>query len=65
MPIKTAREKKALSQAKLAELVGCSQEHISSLERGAKTPSPALAKKIADELQIDVLSILYPAQEEH
>ncbi|MBP7810696.1 helix-turn-helix transcriptional regulator [Uruburuella suis] len=58
--IKQNRERKQLSQAELAEKVGCTQTYISYLERSQKAASPTVAKKIADVLDIDVLKILYP-----
>lgn len=60
--IKTAREKMQLSQTELAEKVGCTQTHISSLERGQKSASPKMAKEIAEILSINVIDILYPEQ---
>lgn len=58
--IKQAREQHHLSQSELARQIGCSQKHISSLERGETSASPAMAKKLADILSVDVLDILYP-----
>lgn len=65
MLIKEKRLEKNLSQAALAEKVQCSQGHISDIENGNETPSPALAKKLADVLEIDVLQILYPDESTH
>ncbi len=62
MLIKKKRLEKNLSQVALAEKVKCSQGHISDIENGNETPSPTLAKKLADVLEIDVLDILYPKQ---
>lgn len=62
--IKTAREFKKLSQTDLATRVGCTQTHISALERGEKTASPTLAKKLAAELSLPVVNVIYPSEEE-
>lgn len=58
--IRSARLKAGLSQKELAALVGCTQVHISSIENGQKSPSAALAKKIADVLKINPMDILFP-----
>lgn len=58
--VKTTRKKRGLSQSELASLVGCTQTHISSIEKGKKQVSVALAKKISEALKVDVTEILYP-----
>ena len=60
--IVAARKKKGLSQQELAEKVGCTQTNISHIELGRQNPTPQMAKKIADVLEINVLSILYPKE---
>lgn len=60
MLIKEKRLEKNLSQVALAEKVQCSQGHLSDIENGNVNPSPAIAKKLADILGINVLDILYP-----
>lgn len=58
--IATARKRKGISQIELAEKVGCTQTNISHIELGRQSPTPVLAKKIADILEMNVLDILYP-----
>ncbi len=48
------RKAKKISQVKLAKLVGVSQQAISKYELGSVKPSPEIAKKIADILDIPV-----------
>lgn len=37
--IQIAREERCMTQAGLAKVVGCTPQHISAIERGAKTPT--------------------------
>ena len=37
--IQIAREERCMTQAGLAKAVGCTSQHISAIERGAKTPN--------------------------
>jgi transcriptional regulator with XRE-family HTH domain len=48
----TARLKMGLSQAELAELLGCSQPHISSVECGRVNLSPRLQGLAAKHLKV-------------
>ena len=48
--MKEARKKKGLSQEALAREVGCSSSMIAKIEQGKKTPSMAMAEKIAQRL---------------
>ena len=48
--IKTEREKAALTQAALAEMVGVSRKTINTVENGVFTPSTILALKLAEAL---------------
>lgn len=50
--IESARKKKKLSQAKLAELIGVSRASISLYETGAGNPSYKVLAKLAEELDI-------------
>ena len=50
--LKDFREKKDLTQEKLAELAGCSKNHLSALERGVKFPSSSLIDKFSTILRI-------------
>ena len=60
MRIKEKRIQMGISQVELAEKCQCSQGHISDIEKGKQSPSPSLAKKIADILGIDIMEILFP-----
>ncbi|AXF86787.1 hypothetical protein DTO96_102543 [Ephemeroptericola cinctiostellae] len=60
--IAQARSKLKLTQQELAEKVGCSAAHVSYLESGTKTASPALAKKIAEFFEIPPSAVIYPNQ---
>jgi putative transcriptional regulator len=51
--LKDIRRKKNLTPKKIAELVGCSKEHIYKIEAGERTPSVNTAKKIAEALGFD------------
>lgn len=56
--LREARKRKNITQAELAAATGCSQVHISAIEVGRSKPSIALAKKLANKLDINVLKIL-------
>ena len=47
------RKEKKLTQAELAQQVGCSQRAIAGYELGERRPSVQMAKKIAAELGMD------------
>lgn len=47
------RQKKGLSQEKLAELVGITQQAYSQYENGGRRPSVETAKKIAEILEFE------------
>lgn len=64
-PLKKARLKQQLSQAALAEKVGISQAALSVFELGDKRPSPDTAEKLARELGISELELLYPERFKH
>lgn len=55
------RARKGLSQADLAELVGCSRQSISLYESGLVQPSVQIARRIADALGCS-LDELYPSE---
>lgn len=44
------RNRKSLTQAKLAEILGTNQKNISAWERGERTPKYAMMQKIEDFL---------------
>ena len=55
--IQIAREERCMTQAGLAKAVGCTPQHISAIERGAKTPTLETFVGIATALRVptDVL----------
>ena len=55
--IQIAREERCMTQASLAKAVGCTPQHISAIERGAKTPTLETFVDIAAALRVptDVL----------
>ncbi|MGM9600183.1 MAG: helix-turn-helix domain-containing protein [Faecousia sp.] len=55
--IKTARENTHITQEQLAEIIGCTTQHISAMERGIKLPRLDTFVCIANALHIssDVL----------
>lgn len=57
--IKSEREKTALTQAALAELVGVSRKTINTVENGVFTPSATLAIKLAEALQLSVEQLFW------
>lgn len=50
--LKEIREKHDLTQEKLAEMAGCSKNHLSALERGVKFPSSSLIERLSSILKI-------------
>ncbi len=50
--LKKFRENRKLTQEKLAEMAGCSKNHLSSIERGVKFPSAGLIDKLSNILDI-------------
>ena len=57
--IKSEREKAALTQAALAELVGVSRKTINTVENGVFTPSATLAIKLAQALNVPVEQLFW------
>ena len=55
--IQIAREERCMTQRGLAEAVGCTPQHISAIERGAKTPTLETFVAITNALRVpsDVL----------
>lgn len=55
--IQIAREERCLTQRDLANTIGCTPQHISAIERGAKTPTLETFVAIASTLRVpaDVL----------
>lgn len=52
----------ALTQERLAELVGVSQGFYSRLESGARQPDRDVLRAIATQLGVPVAAITYPAE---
>jgi len=55
---KEAREKKGLSQKKLAELSGVGRTGIVTMESGQRAPSALLCKMLADALGIPLAKLM-------
>ena len=55
--IQTAREECRMTQRELADIIGCTSQHISAIERGVKTPTLETFIAIATALHVsaDVL----------
>jgi transcriptional regulator with XRE-family HTH domain len=55
--IQIAREERSMTQRELASTIGCTPQHISAIERGAKTPTLETFVTIASVLRVpaDVL----------
>ena len=52
--IAALRKKQGLTQESLAEVIGCSVEFISLIERGVNAPSVAGLQGFADALKVEV-----------
>ncbi|MFN0076405.1 MAG: helix-turn-helix domain-containing protein [Prosthecobacter sp.] len=52
--ISALRKKQGLTQEALAEVIGCSVEFISLVERGVNAPSVAGLQGFADALKVEV-----------
>ena len=57
--IKAEREKEALTQAALAEMVGVSRKTINTVENGVFIPSATLAIKLAQALGVSVEQLFW------
>ena len=55
--MKFYRKKMSLSQAKLADLVDASENHIALIETGRRFPSISMLEMLATALEIDVLQL--------
>jgi len=53
--LKQHRKKQGLSQAKLAELINISDNHIALIETGRRFPSIKMLEQLANALKIDTL----------
>jgi transcriptional regulator with XRE-family HTH domain len=55
--MKLYRKKLGLSQAKLAELVSVSDNHIALIETGRRFPSITMLESLATAMKIDILEL--------
>ncbi|OGV67977.1 MAG: hypothetical protein A2498_01890 [Lentisphaerae bacterium RIFOXYC12_FULL_60_16] len=60
-----ARLKAGLTQAQLADKLGIRQNMVSDYERGRRTYSDAMAKRISQTLQVKEAHIKYGSEQEH
>jgi putative transcriptional regulator len=51
--LKALREEKSLTQQEAADLIGITQGYFCEVENGVKTPTPRMAKAIAEKLNFD------------
>ncbi|MFL5029718.1 MAG: helix-turn-helix domain-containing protein [Xanthobacteraceae bacterium] len=51
-PVRVLREWRAMTQMDLSSKVGISQSHISDIESGRRTGTPATLRRIADALKV-------------
>lgn len=51
--LKDEREVKKLTQQSVADIVGVERQYYGMIEKGSRTPSPRIAKKIAKVLDVD------------
>ena len=52
--LKKLRRHRKLTQIELAQQIGCTQTHISDMEKGKYQPSLTLAKKLADFFEVSL-----------
>jgi transcriptional regulator with XRE-family HTH domain len=58
--VKRIRERKGLTQEKLAEISGFSQQYISSLEKGGRNPTIITLYEIALSLGVSHVELIKP-----
>jgi transcriptional regulator with XRE-family HTH domain len=58
--VKRIRERKGLTQEKLAEISGFSQQYISSLEKGRRNPTIITLYEIALSLGVSHVELIKP-----
>lgn len=58
--LKTMRESQKISRKKLADMTGCSYNHILLIERGERNPSWGLFLRLCDALNITWEIFFYP-----
>ena len=52
--VKNKRVKLGISQTKLSKLIGITQQHMSEIESGRKSPSIEVLQRICDTLSIEM-----------
>jgi transcriptional regulator with XRE-family HTH domain len=60
--VKRIREKKGLTQERLAEISGFSQQYISSLEQGRRNPTIITLYELAASLGVSHLELVRPVR---
>ena len=60
--IQIAREERSMTQRELANAIGCTPQHISAIERGAKTPTLETFVAIASTLRVPADVLLQDVQ---
>lgn len=61
--LKRFRYEAGLEQAELAAMVGCSQPHISELERGTASAGVAILRRLAEALGRKTVDLMQPDQQ--
>ena len=56
--LRVIRERSGLSVSELARQAGTSQPHLSNIERGRRSASPALVRQLAEVLKVPILALL-------
>lgn len=56
--LRAIRERSGMSVSELARRAGTSQPHLSNIERGRRSGSPALVCQLAEILKVPVLALL-------
>ena len=62
--IRTLREARGLTQARLAKRAGVGQPVVSDLERGVRKPWPALRARLATALHVSETALFAPEPDE-
>lgn len=58
--VRAVREALGIAHGKFAVRCDISPGYLSNIEKGAKQPSPAVARRMADELGVPLDAITYP-----
>lgn len=62
--VKRIREAKGMTQERLADISGFSQQYISGLERGRRNPTVVTLFELATALGVDHLELLRPTRKQ-